>query len=105
MRQVFIDTGGLTCPQKKSKEIMEALVRSIKRAGLEGQVQVVERGCFGLCNIAPNLYIEPDGIWYSRFKITDVPVIVRQHLRNNKPVLRLVHYPDRLVPAKRKRRT
>lgn len=84
---------------------MEALIRSIKRAGLEGEVEVVARGCFGLCNIAPNLYVEPDGVWYSKFTLKDVPVIVRQHLRNNKPVLRLVHYPDRLVPAKRKRRT
>lgn len=74
---------------------MEALTRSIRRAGLEGQVEVVARGCFGLCNIAPNLYVEPDGIWYSRFTLKDVPVIVRQHLRNNRPVLRLIHYPDR----------
>ena len=105
MRQVFIDTGGLTCPKKKSKEVMEALIRSIRRAGLEKEVQVIARGCFGLCNIAPNMYVEPEGVWYSRFTLKDVPVIVRQHLRNNRPVKRLIHYPDRLVPAKRKRRT
>jgi (2Fe-2S) ferredoxin len=46
------------------------------------------------------MYVEPEGIWYSRFTLKDVPVIVRQHLRNNRPVKRLVHYPDRLVPAK-----
>ena len=84
---------------------MEALSRSIRRSGLAAEVQVIARGCFGLCNIAPNLYIEPDGIWYSRFTLKDVPVIVRQHLLNNRPVKRLIHYPDRLVPAKRKRRT
>ncbi len=83
---------------------MEAFIRSIRRAGLAGEVQVIARGCFGLCNIAPNLYIEPDGIWYSRFTLKDVPVIVRRHLRDNQPVKRLIHYPDRLVPAKRKRR-
>ncbi len=80
---------------------MEALTRSIRRAGLEGQVEVIARGCFGLCNIAPNLYVEPDGIWYSRFTLKDVPVIVRQHLRNNRPVLRLIHYPDRRRVNKR----
>ncbi len=95
MRRIYIDVGGLTCPKKKSKQIMEALARSIRRAHLEGEVEVIPRGCFGLCNIAPNLYIEPDGIWYSRFTIRDVPVIVRQHLRNNKPVNRLILYPDR----------
>ena len=104
MRKVFIDTGGDTCPKRKSKEVMEALIRSIRRAGLEAEVQVIARGCFGLCKIAPNMYVEPEGIWYSRFTLKDVPVIVRQHLRNNRPVKRLIHYPDRLVPAKRKRR-
>ncbi len=84
---------------------MAALVRSIRRAGLEKEVEVVARGCFGLCKLAPNLYIEPEGVWYSRFTLKDVPVIVRQHLRNNRLVKRLIHYPDRLLPAKRKRRT
>ncbi len=95
MRRIYVDVGGLTCPKRGSKEFLEALVRSIRRARLEGEVEVIPRGCFGLCNLAPNLYVEPDGIWYSRFSLKDVPIIVRQHLRKNKPVLRLIHYPDR----------
>lgn len=79
---------------------MAALVRSIRRAGLEGEVEVVARGCFGLCKLAPNLYIEPEGVWYSRFTLKDVPVIVRRHLRNNRLVKRLIHYPERLVRPK-----
>ena len=62
---------------------------------MEGQVEVIPRGCFGLCNIAPNLYVEPDGVWYSRFTVNDVPVIVREHLLQGKVVTRLIHYPDR----------
>lgn len=82
---------------------MAALIRAIRRAGLEGEVQVIARGCFGLCSIASNLYIEPDGIWYSRVTLKDIPLIVRQHFRDNQPVKRLIHYPDRLAPAKRKK--
>ena len=67
--------------------------RAVRKAGLEGQVQIIERGCFGLCNLAPNLYIEPDGVWYSRFTLKDVPAIVRQHLVQGKRVKRLIHYP------------
>lgn len=90
-----MDVAGLTCPQKGSKSFLEALKRSIQKVGLEGQVEVISRGCFGLCNLAPNLYIEPDGIWYSRFTLKDVPVIVRQHLVQGKPVRRLIHYPQK----------
>lgn len=69
---------------------------AIRRYGLEDQVEVVPRGCFGLCNLAPNLYIEPDGIWYSRFTVRDASIIVRQHLVKGKPVTRLIHYPKRV---------
>ncbi len=102
VRRILIDTGGLTCPAKSSKSVLEKLTRAIKKAGLEGQVEVVPRGCFGLCNLAPNLYIEPDGIWYSRFTVKDVPVIVRQHLVKGKPVERLIHYPDRRALKQKK---
>ncbi len=74
--------------------VMEALSRGIQKAGLRGQVELIPRGCFGLCNLAPNLYIEPDGIWYSRLTVRDASLIVRQHLVRGKPVTRLIHYPD-----------
>jgi len=93
-RRILIDVGGQTCPQKGSESVREALLLAIRKAGLEEQVEVVSRGCFGLCNLAPNLYIEPDGVWYSRFTVKDVPAIVQQHLVQGKPVLRLIHYPD-----------
>jgi peroxiredoxin/(2Fe-2S) ferredoxin len=102
MRRVYVDVGGLTCPKKGSKSVVEALNRAIRRAGLEEEVQVIPRGCFGLCNLAPNLYIEPDGIWYSRFTVRDASIIVRQHLVKEKPVLRLIHYPDRRLVKQKK---
>ena len=116
VRRIFIDVGGLTCPKKGAREVMAAFKRWIQKTGLEGQVEVVERGCFGLCNLAPNLYIEPEvpqegtsldknvgeGVWYSRFTTRDVPIIVRKHLREGKLVTRLIHYPDRRLFRKRK---
>lgn len=105
MRRIFIDVGGDTCPAKGSKDVMEALVRAIQRAGLEKEVEVIARGCFGLCKLAPNMYVEPEGIWYSRFTVRDVPIIVRRHLIQGKLVKRLIHYPERLVASPRTRRT
>ncbi len=102
MHRILIDVGGLTCPKKGAKEVMEALIRSIRKAGLETEVEVIPRGCFGLCNLAPNLYIEPEGIWYSRFTTRDVPIIVRKHLKEGKLISRLIHYPDRRLFRKLK---
>lgn len=102
MRRIYIDVGGQTCPQKGSKSFLEALVKAIKRARLSSDVEVIPRGCFGLCNIAPNLYIEPDGIWYSKFTERDIPVIIRQHLKQGKPVTRLIRHPDPKVAKRMK---
>ncbi|MBI3322246.1 MAG: (2Fe-2S) ferredoxin domain-containing protein [Candidatus Omnitrophica bacterium] len=101
-RRLYVDVTGTTCPKKGSPGLLEALVRAVKRAGLESRVEVVARGCFGLCQLAPNMYVEPDGIWYSRFTARDIPIIVRRHLLGNKPVERLIHYPERKVNPKRK---
>ena len=101
-RRVFIDVGGDTCPKKGSKDFMQALIRALRRSGLEGQVEVIARGCFGLCKLAPNLYIEPEGIWYSRFTVKDIPAIVRQHLVKGKLVERLIHYPERRISRVRR---
>ncbi len=95
VRKIYLDVRGLTCPKKGSGQVLEALVEAIRKAGLEGQVQVIPRGCFGLCNIAPNLYIEPDGVWYSRFTLQDVSEIVSQHLLGGQPIKRLIHYPKK----------
>ena len=100
-RRVYVDVSGNTCPGKGSRGVLEALGRAIRKAGLEEKVQVIGRGCFGLCLLAPNMYVEPDGTWYSKFTVKDVAVIVRRHLIGNKPVARLVHYPEPLVAPKK----
>ena len=95
---VYVDTGGLVCPEKNSKVIAKKFVELIRERHLEDRVRVVERGCFGLCKIAPNAYVEPDGIWYSKFTLEDVQEIVEKHLICGEPVWELVEYPERRVP-------
>lgn len=101
-RRIHIDVGGLTCPKKGSAQILEAFRRALRRHGLEEQVEVIPRGCFGLCSLAPNLYVEPDGIWYSRLTVRDASIIVRKHLIRNEPVARLIHHPKRRAVPERK---
>ncbi|MBI4226821.1 MAG: (2Fe-2S) ferredoxin domain-containing protein [Candidatus Omnitrophica bacterium] len=90
-RRVFVDTSGATCPTKGGAQLFEALRASVARRGLQG-VSVVARGCFGLCRLAPNLYVEPDGVWYSRVTIDDVEEIVEEHLIHGRTIPRLIRY-------------
>lgn len=91
-RRVLVDVQGPTCPKKKAQEILEAFQAAVVRSGLASEVEVVGRGCFGLCRMAPNLYIEPEGVWYSKLKLEDVNEIVEKHLRGGQIVDRLVYY-------------
>lgn len=98
-RRVLVDVSGSTCPTKGSEAILDAFREAVTRHGLQAQVQVTGRGCFGLCRMAPNLYVEPDGVWYSRLTVDDVETIVTEHLLHGRVVDRLVHYTTPNYPA------
>ncbi|PIQ81518.1 MAG: hypothetical protein COV76_08590 [Candidatus Omnitrophica bacterium CG11_big_fil_rev_8_21_14_0_20_64_10] len=103
-RRIYIDVGGDTCPRKGSPAALVALTRALEKAGLSRSVEVVRRGCFGLCRLAPNLYVEPDGVWYSRFTPRDMATIVRKHLVGGERVTRLIHHPKRIRATKSKKK-
>ena len=44
------------------------------------QVKVIRTGCFGLCALGPIMIIYPEGAFYSRVNVDDVPEIVEEHL-------------------------
>ena len=91
LRRVLVDTSGTTCPTKGAAKIFEALQAAVARRNLK-DVSVVARGCFGLCRLAPNLYVEPEGVWYSRVTVDDVEEIVEEHLIHGRVIPRLIRY-------------
>ena len=63
----------------------------IVKAGLDKEVKVIQTGCFGLCAIGPIMVIYPEGCFYSRVKVEDVPEIVNEHLLKGRIVQRLLY--------------
>lgn len=54
-------------------------------------VTVIGSDCQGQCNMGPTVRVLPDETWYCRVQSGDVSEIVEQHLKQNKPVDRLLH--------------
>jgi (2Fe-2S) ferredoxin len=54
-------------------------------------VTVVGSECQGQCNMGPTVRVLPDETWYCRVTPEDVPIIVDQHLKQGKPIDRLLH--------------
>ena len=83
--------GGTGCTSSDSPKIMEKMNEEIAKLGLDKEVKVVQTGCFGLCAIGPIMIVYPEGCFYSRVKVEDVPEIVSEHLLKGRIVERLLY--------------
>ena len=79
-----------SCPANGSFAVLDALDREIQARGLNHDVQLTTCGCMGLCDEGPVMVVYPAGVWYRRVQPSDVSEIVGTHVRDGKPVDRLV---------------
>lgn len=56
----------------------------------EGGVRMNTAGCLDRCELGPVLVVYPEAIWYSYVDREDIDDIIEQHLRQGKPVKRLM---------------
>ncbi len=73
--------GGTGCTSSHSEKIVEKLKEEIRANGLEQDVHVVLTGCFGLCALGPIMIVYPEGAFYSRMDVENVPRVVKEHLK------------------------
>ena len=78
--------GGTGCTSSGSPKIIEKLKEELAANGLTDKVQIVKTGCFGLCERGPIMIVYPEGSFYSRVKIDEIPRIVSEHLVAGNPV-------------------
>ncbi len=68
----------------------------VKQAGLAGVggVRVNKAGCLDRCAGGPVAVVYPDETWYTFVDNSDIDEIVESHLKQGKPVRRLMLAPD-----------
>lgn len=84
---------GTGCVSNHSFDIKEALEKEISKHKLLDEAQVVMTGCNGFCGAGPLLVVQPDGIFYQSLKVTDIPLLVEEHLLKGRPVKKLMYTP------------
>ncbi|MDR1619740.1 MAG: NADH-quinone oxidoreductase subunit NuoF [Clostridiales bacterium] len=82
---------GTGCTSSGSNAIVRAFEYEIEQAGIDKEIKVVPTGCFGLCETGPVVIIYPEGSFYSRIKVEDVPRIVSEHLVKGRIVRDLLY--------------
>ncbi len=83
--------GGTGCTSSNSLKIIDKLEEEIAAQGLSEEVKVVRTGCFGLCALGPIMVVYPEGAFYSRVTVEDIPEIVSEHLLKGRIVTRLLY--------------
>jgi len=100
-KQTILVCHGTGCVSGKAFEIREALEKEVARLKLK-DVVVDFTGCHGFCQQGPIAVVEPEGIFYTKVTVDDVPEIVQSHLRDGKPVARLFYHDpvsDEAIPC------
>ena len=78
--------GGTGCTSSGSPKLIAKLEEEFAAKGLTDKVQLVKTGCFGLCERGPILIVYPEGSFYSRVELDEIPRIVDEHLIGGNPV-------------------
>ncbi|MBR6386427.1 MAG: NADH-quinone oxidoreductase subunit NuoF [Ruminococcus sp.] len=78
--------GGTGCTSSGSPKIIAKLEEELAAKNLTDKVQIVKTGCFGLCERGPIMIVYPEGSFYSRVDVEEIPRIVEEHLLGGNPV-------------------
>jgi len=84
--------GGTGCTSSGSTNVLETFTKELEKNGIQNEVKLVRTGCFGLCEEGPVVIVYPEGAFYSRVKVEDVPEIVTEHLLKGRIVKRLLYH-------------
>ena len=95
IRSHVLMCGGTGCTSSGSLKLQEAMEKEIEAKGLTEEIKLVQTGCFGLCELGPIMIIYPEGTFYSRVTVEDIPEIVEEHLLKGRVVERLVYHDNK----------
>jgi NADH:ubiquinone oxidoreductase subunit F (NADH-binding)/(2Fe-2S) ferredoxin/Pyruvate/2-oxoacid:ferredoxin oxidoreductase delta subunit len=84
---------GTGCVSCGAFPLKEALEKEIARRGLQDEILVVATGCNGFCERGPIVMVHPDGVFYQRLRVEDMPFLVEEHLIKGRPVQKFMYVP------------
>ena len=82
--------GGGACISSHSHEFKKSLQAEVEKAGLAEEVNLVETGCMGPCELGPVMVVYPDGSFYIQLKEEHAGRIVQEHFLKGRPVQELL---------------
>lgn len=84
--------GGTGCIASGCLKIKDALETELKKKGIENEINIVVTGCNGFCAQGPIMTVYPDGIFYQKLTVDDIPHLVEEHFIKGRPVQKLMYH-------------
>ncbi len=98
VRSHIMVCGGTGCTSSGSNKIIDKFNEELAKHDMLSEFEIVQTGCFGLCELGPIVIVYPEGTFYTRITIENVETIVEQHLLKGKVVESLV-FNETIVEA------
>jgi (2Fe-2S) ferredoxin len=76
---------------KTDDEEIKTLTKEIEKHNLQDEIQVIQTGCIGACDLGPVIVVSPEGTFYQKLKPEDAIRIVEEHLLKGRVVTDLLH--------------
>jgi (2Fe-2S) ferredoxin len=101
-RHVFLCTGDKCCTAEVGAAAWDVLKRELKDRGLSlstgpNACYRTKVNCLRICQGGPIAVVYPEGTWYSGLTAERIPLFVRQHLVEGRPVAEWV-FADNPLP-------
>lgn len=84
--------GGTGCALEGAMDIANSIKNELKAHRIENEIEVIRTGCLGLCDLGPIVIIYPEGTFYHKVNIKNIPEIVEEHLVNGRIAEKYAYY-------------
>jgi len=98
--RIVISTKSACCYLKGSEEVAESFKNELKNKKLDDKVDVMTTGCLGFCEIEPIVIVYPQGIFYQRVGVDDVPAIISRTVLEGEIIDELLYIEPTTVEKK-----
>jgi NADH:ubiquinone oxidoreductase subunit F (NADH-binding)/(2Fe-2S) ferredoxin len=81
---------GTGCVASGTPKVRAALQEELEKRGLADEIKIVLTGCNGFCAEGPVMLVYPEGIFYQKLTVEEVPRLVEEHFLKGRPYEKLM---------------
>jgi NADH:ubiquinone oxidoreductase subunit F (NADH-binding)/(2Fe-2S) ferredoxin len=82
---------GTGCVASGTPKVKAALQEELQKRGLADEIKIVLTGCNGFCAEGPVMLVYPEGIFYQKITVDEVPKLVEEHFLKGRPYEKLLY--------------